>query len=46
MKYIFLGDSGFQFSKEAWNKLFTFSTFYNTENRTLRIVGKFTQLGK
>jgi hypothetical protein len=43
---IFLGDSGFQFSKEVWNKLFTFSTVFTLDDRTLRVVGHFTPLGE
>ena len=41
-----LGDSGFQFSKETWNKLFTFSTAFSSDDRTLRVFGQFTQLGE
>jgi hypothetical protein len=43
---IFLGDSAFQFSKDVWNKLFQFSTLYNAEDRTLRLIGQFTRLGR
>ncbi|CAF3778645.1 unnamed protein product [Rotaria magnacalcarata] len=40
------GDSGFQFSKETWNKLFTFSSLYNADARILRVFGQFTELGE
>ncbi|CAF2474691.1 unnamed protein product [Rotaria sp. Silwood2] len=40
------GDSGFQFSKEEWSKLFEFSSLYNQDDRSLRIYGQFTQLGE
>ena len=45
MKIYSLGDSSFQFSKEVWNKLFQFSTAYSLEDRTLRVMGHFTQSG-
>lgn len=41
-----LGDSGFQFSKEAWNKLFNFSASFSPEDRTLRVLGQFTESGE
>ena len=40
------GDSGFQFSKETWNKLFKFSTSFSAEDRTLRVLGQFTESGE
>ncbi|CAF4266127.1 unnamed protein product [Rotaria socialis] len=40
------GDSGLQFSKETWNKLFTFSSLYNADARTLHVLGQFTELGE
>jgi hypothetical protein len=44
-KMHFLGDSSFQFSKERWNKLFQFSTVFTPDDRTLRVMGQFTQSG-
>ena len=41
-----LGDSGFQFSKDVWKKLFQFSAIFNPGDRTLRVMGHFTQLGE
>ncbi|CAF0998042.1 unnamed protein product [Adineta ricciae] len=40
------GDSGFQFSKDVWKKLFQFSAIFNPSDRTLRVMGHFTQLGE
>jgi hypothetical protein len=40
------GDSGFQFSKEAWNKLFKFTAVYSLDDRTLRVAGHFTESGE
>ncbi|CAF1018957.1 unnamed protein product [Adineta ricciae] len=40
------GDSGFQFSKDVWKKLFQFSAIFNPGDRTLRVMGHFTQLGE
>ncbi|CAF1107679.1 unnamed protein product [Adineta steineri] len=40
------GDSGFQFSKEVWNKLFQFSTVFSPDDRTLRVMGGFTEAGE
>ena len=42
----FLGDSGFQFSKETWNKLFTFSATFSQVDQTLRVMGQFTPMGE
>ncbi len=44
-KYYFLGDSSFKFSKETWNKLFQFSTVFSPDDRTLRVMGHFTDAG-
>lgn len=44
--FSFLGDSGLKFSKETWNKLFHFSTSFDNETRTLRVLGQFTELGE
>ena len=41
-----LGDSSFQYSKEIWNKLFKFSSTFNSDDRTLRVYGHFTELGE
>lgn len=42
---MFLGDSSLGFSKETWKKLFRFSTIYSPDDRTLRLMGHFTQAG-
>lgn len=43
--FFFLGDSSFRFSKETWRKLFQFTTIYSPDDRTLRVMGDFTQAG-